>query len=152
MWQLLLKILKFVNWQYNASLKKRGPNSAPLRRYKSWNTFLESGELVQICTLWEQKLTHKVKECNSAGNPALIFFTWVALLPTGFTTLLLFWYWQAQNFMWRWLPSPFHPYLLPWPFYSRGVAWPETGDICTQAQCSVVVLMERHSTHRQKAQ
>lgn len=62
-----------MEWQYNSSLNKRAPNSAPLGRYKSWNTFLESGELIQICTLWEQKLAHKVKECNSAGNPALIF-------------------------------------------------------------------------------
>lgn len=73
MWQLLLKVLKFVEWQYNSSLHKRGPNSAPLRRYKSWNTFPELRELVQIFTLWEQKLAHRLKECNSAGNPALIF-------------------------------------------------------------------------------
>lgn len=73
MWQLLLKILEFEEWQDNSSLHKRGPNSAPLRRYKSWNTSLESGELVQICTLWEQKLAHKVKGCNSAGSPLLIF-------------------------------------------------------------------------------
>lgn len=73
MWQLLLKILEFVEWQDNSSLHKRGPNSAPLRRYKSWNTSLESGELVQICILWEQKLAHKVKGCNSAGSPLLIF-------------------------------------------------------------------------------
>lgn len=73
MWQLLLKILEFEEWQDNSSLHKRGPNSAPLRRHKSWNTSLESGDLVQICTLWEQKLAHKVKGCNSAGSPLLIF-------------------------------------------------------------------------------
>lgn len=73
MWQLLLKILEFVEWQYNSILHKSGPNSAPLRRYKSWNTSLESGELVQICTLWEQKLAHRVKEHNSTGSPGLIF-------------------------------------------------------------------------------
>lgn len=73
MWQLLLKILEFMEWQYSSSLHKRGPNSAPLKRYKSLNTSLESGELVQICTLWEQKLAHKVKECNSVGSPVPLF-------------------------------------------------------------------------------
>lgn len=117
MWQLLLKILEFVEWQYNSSLHKRGPNSAPLRRYKSWNTSLESGELVQICTLWEQKLAHKAKVCNSAGSPVLICH--LSCTPASmFCNFFSGVDWEALGFMGRREPSPFHPYPLPWPFHS----------------------------------
>lgn len=145
MWQLLLKILEFVEWQYYSSLHKRGPKSAPLRRYKSWNTSLESGELVQICTLWEQKLAHK--ECKLAV--LYRFFTWFALLPTSFATLLLFWYWQALDFMGRWDLSPFHRYSLPWSFHSRGVAKPEIGEVDLHLSSAFSTCVNGDSQHGQ---
>lgn len=126
MWQLLLKILEFVEWQYNSNLHKSGPNLALLRRYKSWNTSLESGELVQICTLWEQKLAHRIKECNSTGSLVLIFHLGCtpANVFCNFSSFLVL---TALDFMRKLEPSLFPPCSRPLPLQSRGIAGPDTG-------------------------
>lgn len=135
-------------------LHKRWPNSAWLRRYKSWNISLESGELIQICTLWEQKLAHRTKECNSAGSlvpifhldctPAIMFCNFASFLVlTGKLWIL----WEHERLL-----------------HFNHIHFPDTSTqdqplgqrlerlVCTWAQHFVLLLVNMHSTDRQKAQ
>lgn len=104
MWQLLLKILEFVEWQYNCSkegqIQLLSEDINP--EIHHWSHECWSGFAPYENRHWLTKL-------KSAIQLAVLsqLFTWVALLPTCFATLLRFWYWQALDFMILWEDESF---------------------------------------------